>query len=698
MLLATFQRVFRPVTASFDSERSRERDPLAGFSIRPSLCERGGDDTNSTSDGNLNSGDLHIDGVRISLDSLDNTPLLARNHSSQPSTSTMTTTTTTATTATVTASGEILHAGPSHVYWKTPHSGSGIGLGSQRPSGEAGPANSNSVDYASMHSHTPTSPVLWGSHSISRSVSSPSLQSPPSNASGMREYKPSSLGRQSSRSLRLPRDSLSASEDSDAESTSSLREHSTLPKQLSPIHEQQVPFPPHRKLSTDSVRTPDSTRTFDRITTHSTHSAFINRPLKRSLSQTSTSTHLSAMSNPTPPVIPPLDLRPNFQAATMGIPQGRQSPISLQVPIPRKSRLPVPTLPTVIGSPRQTNMVSVIYEDGASASARSSAYATAPASPNTPTAGPGERLSLHGLVDLFVDPDDIVTNPSRGSADTSGTVSTEATQRALSASLRDPASPTSDRGPGGRADSDARPNSRIILRPQNPVPPSTHSRWGTPRNSGSGGRLLSHSPFSLSSDGSSFLEKLDQRWLKGMSFGSGRFAHPPPAQAKREVTHAFVLFWAGFVAPWCWLIGGWLLSREGEAFEPEGPLLPLWHRRRADRGKHVAVDRGDGDSDHQHHAGGVSCGGGAHEFRGAADHKRTKATSWYPPIAPSVESLAPSTHSRGSAHKLRRHLHGHHGSRGVDPWIARCRVAAAVSGVLIFAGFIVAMVFVGIRA
>ena len=266
MLLATFHRVFRPVTAPFDSEQSRERDPLAGLFIGPRPCERDKDDSHSDQERSSNGGDFSVDSVRVSLDS-DNTPLLAQKHSkhsSQPSTSSTTTTTT------VTANGEILHAGPSHVYWKTPHTGSSTFLGSQRPSGEAGAVNANSVNHASMHSHTPTSPLLWGSHSISRSVSSPSLQSPPSNALGIREYKPSSLGRRSSRSLRLPRDSLSASEDSDADSTRSLRdEPPVLPKQLSPIHEQQVPFPPHRKLSTDSVRTPDSTRTFDRISEHS---------------------------------------------------------------------------------------------------------------------------------------------------------------------------------------------------------------------------------------------------------------------------------------------------------------------------------------------------------------------------------------------------------------------------------------------
>ena len=262
MLLATFQRVFRPVTAPFDPERSRDLDSLPGLSVRPRLCERDKEDANSNSDGNFNIGDLHIDGARISVDS-DDTPLLARMHSSQRSSSTTTT-------ASITATGDTFHAGPSQVYWKTPRSDSGIVFSLQRSGGDAGPAKANSVNYASTHSHTPTSPVLWSSHSISRSVSSPSLLSPPSNAPGVREYKPSSLGRRSSRSLRLPRDSLSASESSDAESTHSLRDdHPALPKQLSPIHEQQVPFPPHRKLSADSVRTPDSTRTFDRISEYS---------------------------------------------------------------------------------------------------------------------------------------------------------------------------------------------------------------------------------------------------------------------------------------------------------------------------------------------------------------------------------------------------------------------------------------------
>ena len=96
MLLATFHRVFRPVTAPFDSEQSRERDPLAGLFIGPRLCERDKDDAHSDQERSSNGGDFSVDSVRVSLDS-DNTPLLAQKHSkhsSQPSTSSTTTTTT----------------------------------------------------------------------------------------------------------------------------------------------------------------------------------------------------------------------------------------------------------------------------------------------------------------------------------------------------------------------------------------------------------------------------------------------------------------------------------------------------------------------------------------------------------------------------------------------------------------------------
>ncbi|KAI0752709.1 hypothetical protein C8Q80DRAFT_1267217 [Daedaleopsis nitida] len=723
-MLSSLSRLFQPSTSSLPLHHPRESDPLT----RTDPGRNGGEST--TTDGQHSSENTH--GGRDPWPSTDahsdSTPLLTRKPSSRLSSPPNTP-----------SAMDTLYPAPPHVLWKT------TGL---QHSGQNSPTKS--VGGLSMVLTTPTTPG-WGAQPMNRSASSPSLLLSPSHASGSasRSHSPlaahahrptSSLGRQSSRSVRLAVDSMYASEDSDAESEHSLRNgnggHISL-KQLSPIHEQQMPFPPHRKLSMDSVpRTPDSVRTFDRI---NGHNAFINRPLKRSLSQTSTSTHRSNMSSATPPVIPPLDLRPNFQNV-MGVSHGPHSP-SLAQPIPRKSRLPAPSLPTVVGSPRQTNKVSVIYEDGASA--RTSSFITAPSvSLATPIAEPGQRFSFgrehdFGNGPVYLDPSSFASDSARNSSETDArrteeteTDVTDATHRALPAGLYDTDLPggatdgEQDYGQGHErrysygqppllAHSHSRPNSRASLRPGNPTPSSTHSRATTssPSHSRPGSLLAVPVPRTRRRrDGDeSFMENLEKRWLKGLSFGSGAFVHPPSARnrprARAGLTCACLLFWVGFVMPWCWLIGGWLLTRAGEVPEEErGPLLPVW---RADRRRdgHAKARRRDVDSGRREvaKARDAAAETGVKEGKrpdrpvpqadtaGDAAERRTKSKSWYPLLAPSVESLAPSDKSGGSMRRLKRYWPS---SRRIDPWIRRCRIAAAVSGVLIFAAFVVAIVFV----
>ncbi|KAI0767425.1 hypothetical protein C8Q74DRAFT_1280305 [Fomes fomentarius] len=592
---------------------------------------------------------------------------------------------------------------------------------------------------------------------MNRSASSPSLLLSPSQASASasvsvpsahQPQRPSSLGRQSSHthsqshsnthsnsnsnSLRLAVDAISyASESSDAESEpSSVRNGHVLPKQLSPIHEQQVPFPPHRKLSMDSVpRTPDSTRTFDKL-----NNAFIHRPLKRSLSQTSTSTHRSNISA-VPPIIPPLDLRPNFQSV-MGVQQNPNSPavaqgptggsIIMTVPIPRKSRLPVPNLPTVIGSPRQMNMVSVIYEDGASASARTSSFITAPSvSLNTPN-GEQRRFSF-GNVDVMFDPSSFASDSARDSGQTQQTQHTQETERTETDAAHTVETEETDAthrahpppaGLSGMYDSDLsgtdgeqdygqltqlRPHSGPSVRPRNPTPSSTHSRSHSRPDSLAVRDSHLAVPRSRTPTDESFLE---QRWLKGTSFAAERFALPPSVQRQqrrdaREITYACILFWAGFVMPWCWLIGGWLLTRGGDVSEDErGSVLPLWQRHRHRSGYRRARRS---NVDETEAMAGQNSGSGGKRRAGSNRHgdpevsvplpaeKRMKAKMWYPLLAPSVESLAPS--DADSTHRMKRSKRTR-----PDPWIRRCRVAAMVSGILIFVAFVVAIVLVaGVR-
>ncbi|KAH9854586.1 hypothetical protein C2E23DRAFT_912300 [Lenzites betulinus] len=613
---------------------------------QPSLPDRSrpsDTETGTTKAGGLNENDLRL---LLEAQHLDSTPLLTRHHPSHLS---------------LHSGADSPRAGPSHVSWKTPQQSS------PRQSGQDSPSSSL------------TAQPMWGTQPMSRaaSASSPSLlPSPLSTASASQTYRPSSVGKRSSLSVGFTADSANVSEDSDGDSVHSTRSHN-VPKQLSPIHEIQH-FPPQRKLSLESApQTPDSTRTFDRLGGGSpAHSAFINRPLKRSTSQTSNSTFRSNVSTAAP-TIPPLDLRPDFQNA-LGVPHGPNSPAMLVPPGPRKSRLAPPALPTVIGSPIQTNKVSVIYEDGASA--RTSSFITAP-SLNSPDA--------EAPPPVFVVRDYAHSTGTDGT-DTEETGATQRASRPLPEGLFDVDFPGAEFGM-------LRPTSRGSVRPlasRPSTPPSQYLR--TPRRSIETRQSYSRSA-SPASSSESFLYR---RWLKGMSFGSDRFVAPPSAEQARRAraSHACILFWAGFLAPWCWLIGGWLLTNAGEVGSDglsaeTGPVLPLWNMRRKRA-------RGGGGAKAEHSDKEVNAPAGVpipekvKAINGAAE-RRIKAKSWYPLIAPSLESLAPSTGSGASTRKLKRCLPS---ARGVDPWIQRCRIAAAASGVLIFAAFVVAIVLVaGVR-
>jgi len=59
----------------------------------------------------------------------------------------------------------------------------------------------------------------------------------------------------------------------------------------------------------------------------------------------------------------------------------------------------------------------------------------------------------------------------------------------------------------------------------------------------------------------------------------------------------------------------------------------------------------------------------------------------YPFVVPSIESLTPS----GKVLRMKQRI----GSKSLDPWVARCRVAGVASGILLLVAFVVAFVEVG---
>lgn len=296
-------------------------------------------------------------------------------------------------------------------------------------------------------------------------------------------------------------------------------------------------------------------------------SNFISRPLNRSISLSSTRTHQSSGSVSTPPVIPPLDLRPSFP--------GPHFPA---------------TTPTSLRG-------YVDGFDGESSSDRRDSFITAKT---------GNRASRYSSTqqDHFVDAE-------------SG-----------------PSTPRSSQE-GGRP----QPPPPVLLPP-------------TPQQSLT----------SLPSASSSFIDKrfADSELYLGSAAerdnarNAGKQWAP---QAGSRWDTIKVLFWIGFIAPWCWLIGGWLIEpRRPAAYNSRaqgGPLLPLW------TGKGKSVER-------------------IHSI---------KMQHGYPFVAPSATSLTPASYSRVV-------LTPKPVNPPRNPWVRRCRIAAVTSGVIIIVVFVITLIVV----
>lgn len=159
-----------------------------------------------------------------------------------------------------------------------------------------------------------------------------------------------------------------------------------------------------------------------------------------------------------------------------------------------------------------------------------------------------------------------------------------------------------------------------------------------------------------------------RRWTASLSFGSDLllFSKSKAEHSdKGKITAACLLFWIGFVAPWCWMIGGWMLTNAGQTLgEGNGqrirmPTLPFWNStRKASEGAKGQEGYGIG--------------------RG------------YPFVAPSVNSLT------YSANTLKMGASGA-APKALDPWVFRCRVASVTAGVILLIAFVVAVIVVGVR-
>jgi hypothetical protein len=187
--------------------------------------------------------------------------------------------------------------------------------------------------------------------------------------------------------------------------------------------------------------------------------------------------------------------------------------------------------------------------------------------------------------------------------------------------------------------------------------------------------------------------------LRRLTFGSA--LSRPSFSAARRARAALarlpplpvILFWAGFVAPWCWLIGGWLIA-EGR-WEENGKAraaLPLWRpaRRSQAKGKGKMVVR-------DVEKGAAAMEEEAHADVGAdAPRRGWSWVSWNPfgPRASTLIAAQTGTSADGAAaqkEKVVTFVKPH----SAEVWVYRCRLAAVISAVMLLTALIVTLVIVG---
>ena len=154
-----------------------------------------------------------------------------------------------------------------------------------------------------------------------------------------------------------------------------------------------------------------------------------------------------------------------------------------------------------------------------------------------------------------------------------------------------------------------------------------------------------------------------ERWMKTLfySASSGRelFSIAKGGERKQSpVSPACVLFWVGFVAPWCWLVGGWMPPKDAPLREKEGKLA---ERFSEDMDKEV-VSQGQE-------------GGGLKKWVLPDPSSSFGATARAPPTSSTTTLSSKEVQEARTA--------------TADPWVRRCRIASIVGGTALGLGLIV---------
>lgn len=165
-----------------------------------------------------------------------------------------------------------------------------------------------------------------------------------------------------------------------------------------------------------------------------------------------------------------------------------------------------------------------------------------------------------------------------------------------------------------------------------------------------------------------------ERWMKTLfysasggreyfSTGKGR------EQKQYPVSSACILFWVGFVAPWCWLVGGWMPPRDAPSHENEMKDGKL---------KKVGLDV-DGETVSQ---GQGQEGGWLKKWVLPDPSSSFKATARVPSISSATTLCSKEVEEARTA--------------TADPWVRRCRIASIVGGAILGLGLIAMVVVLAV--
>ena len=162
-----------------------------------------------------------------------------------------------------------------------------------------------------------------------------------------------------------------------------------------------------------------------------------------------------------------------------------------------------------------------------------------------------------------------------------------------------------------------------------------------------------------------------ERWMKTLFYsasGGKELLSVAKGQRKQSATSsACVLFWVGFVAPWCWLVGGWMSPSD----------VPL--RENEVKGK-TLKEKVSADADREMVSQGQE-GGGLKKWLLPDPSSNFKATA-----------RAPSTSCTTT--RCPKEVEGARVA-AIDPWIRRCRIASIVGGAILGLGLVVMVVVLG---